>query len=314
MAVTAIDRPKRGRTASKGAPLGLTDLLLFLMALIWAVNFSVLKFGTRLIPPLVYNGVRIPMAAVLQFGIARSMRLAPITSGDAWRLVLLGMIGNGVYQVFFILGLARSRVATTVLVLAAGPAFAAILGRMRGSERLTRHAWFGVALQLTGVGCVVLSTAGSTGGSDSLLGVALVLSSAASWAVFSVYVQPLTQRVAGLHVGAYTMLGGAAISLVAALPLLPAVGWSSLPMTIYGALAYSTVGAMVIAYLFWYRGVSVLGPTRTSMYSNLQPILAMAVAWASLGELPTRWQVLGAALIAGGLLLARTSAHEPEAP
>lgn len=314
MAVTAVDSSTQGPAATRRAPLGVTDLLLFLMALIWAVNFSVLKFGTRLIPPLAYNGVRVPMAAVLQFAIARGMRLPPLARGDAWRLILLGMIGNGVYQVFFILGLARSRVATTVLVLAAGPAFAAILGRLRGSEHLTRHAWSGVALQLAGVGCVVLGTAGSTSGSDSLVGVVLVLLSAASWAVFSVYVQPLTQRVAGLHVGAFTMLGGGIISLLAALPLLPAVEWSSLPVSVYGALAYSTIAAMVIAYLFWYRGVSVLGPTRTSMYSNLQPILAMAVAWASLGELPTRWQVLGAALIAAGLLLARTAAHEPEAP
>lgn len=314
MAVTAVDSSTQGPAATRRAPLGVTDLLLFLMALIWAVNFSVLKFGTRLIPPLAYNGVRVPMAAVLQFAIARGMRLPPLARGDAWRLILLGMIGNGVYQVFFILGLARSRVATTVLVLAAGPAFAAILGRLRGSEHLTRHAWSGVALQLAGVGCVVLGTAGSTSGSDSLVGVVLVLLSAASWAVFSVYVQPLTQRVAGLHVGAFTMLGGGIISLLAALPLLPAVEWSALPVSVYGALAYSTIAAMVIAYLFWYRGVSVLGPTRTSMYSNLQPILAMAVAWASLGELPTRWQVLGAALIAAGLLLARTAAHEPEAP
>jgi drug/metabolite transporter (DMT)-like permease len=72
------------------------------MALIWAVNYSVLKFGTSIIPPLAYNGLRIPMAAVLQFGVARAMRLPPIARQDAIRLVLLGMIGNGIYQIFFI--------------------------------------------------------------------------------------------------------------------------------------------------------------------------------------------------------------------
>jgi drug/metabolite transporter (DMT)-like permease len=44
----------------------------------------------------------------------------------------------------------------------------------------------------------------------------------------------------------------------------------------------------------------------------MQPLMAMAVAWATLGELPTRWQVVGAASIMSGLLLARTAAHEPE--
>lgn len=291
--------------------LGVTDGLLFLMALIWAVNYSVLKFGTRLIPPLAYNGLRIPTAAALQFGVAHAMRLTPVARRDAVRLVLLGMVGNGIYQVFFILGQARSRVATTVLMLASGPALAAILGRLHGTERLRPRSWGGIALQLGGVACVVAGTAGGTGGADSLFGAGLVLASAISWALFSVWVKPLTERVAGLHIGAYTMLGGAAVSLAVATPSFAATPWASVSPGVYAALAYSTVAAMVIAYLFWYHGVKTLGPTHTSMYSNMQPLLAMAVAWVTLGELPTVWQGAGALLIMSGLLLARSAAHVP---
>src|SRR5687767_4502858 len=291
----------------------LTDVMLVAMALIWAVNYSVLKFGTRLIPPLAYNGVRIPAAALLQFGVARAMRLGPIAKEDAIRLIVLGMLGNGIYQVFFILGQARSRVATTVLVLASGPALAAVLGRLRGTEFLTRRSWIGIVLQLLGVSCVVLGTAGGTGGRDSLLGIVLVLSSAISWALFSVMVQPLTTRVPGLHVGAYTMLGGGLVSLVVGIPAIATVEWGNVSTAVWGAMAYSTIGAMVIAYLFWYQGVKTLGPTHTSMYSNMQPFLAMAFAWAALGEIPTRWQIAGAMFILTGLIIARTAAHEPEA-
>lgn len=313
MAITAPEAPAPTRSAGGRRQLGLTDGLLFLMALIWAVNYSVLKFGTRLVHPLAYNGLRIPLAAVLQFGVAGAMRLAPVPRRDAIRLVLLGMVGNGIYQIFFILGQAQSRVATTVLILASGPALAAIIGRLRGSERLRRRSWFGITLQLAGVSSVVMGTAGIANGSDSLVGVALVLASALSWAWFSVLVQPLTERVSGLHVGAYTMLGGAVVSLVVAVPALLATPWSTVSPAVYGALAYSTVGAMVIAYLFWYHGVRTLGPTHTSMYSNLQPLLAMGIAWGMLGELPTSWQLAGAALIMAGLLVARTATHEPEA-
>jgi drug/metabolite transporter (DMT)-like permease len=287
--------------------------MLVAMALIWAVNYSVLKFGTRLIPPLAYNGIRIPAAALLQFGIARAMRLSPIARQDAIRLIVLGMLGNGVYQAFFILGQARSRVATTVLILASGPALAAVLGRLRGSEFLTRRSWIGIVLQLLGVSCVVLGTAGGTGGRDSLLGIALVFASAVSWALFSVMVQPLTTRVPGLQVGAYTMLGGGIVSLLVAIPALATIQWDGVSPAVWGAMAYSTIGAMVIAYLFWYQGVKTLGPTHTSMYSNMQPFLAMAFAWAALGEVPSRWQVTGAVFILSGLVIARTAAHEPEA-
>ena len=69
---------------------------------------------------------------------------------------------------------------------------------------------------------------------------------------------------------------------------------------------YSGIFALVIAYLFWYRGVQVLGPTRTAMYSNLQPVIALGAAWAALGEVPTPWQALGAGTIIAGVVLTRT--------
>jgi drug/metabolite transporter (DMT)-like permease len=289
-----------------------TDAMLVAMALIWAVNYSVLKFGTRLVDPLAYNGVRVPAAALLQFGVARAMRMGPIAREDAIRLIVLGMLGNGIYQVFFILGQARSRVATTVLVLASGPALAAILGRIRGTEYLSSRSWSGIGLQLAGVSCVVLGSVGVTGGRDSLSGTALVFASAVSWALYSVLVQPLTKRVSGVQLGAYTMLGGGVVSFLVAIPTLASVEWSNLSIGVYGAIAYSTVAAMVIAYLFWYHGVKTLGPTHTSMYSNVQPVLAMAVAWIALAESPSRWQLAGASFIMTGLLIARSSAHEPE--
>ncbi|HEX7122646.1 MAG TPA: DMT family transporter [Gemmatimonadaceae bacterium] len=312
MASTAPEAIAPTRTA-RGRQLGLTDGLLFLMALIWAVNYSVLKFGTRLVHPLAYNGFRIPLAAILQFGVARAMRLPPIPRSDAVRLIILGMLGNGVYQIFFILGQARSRVATTVLVLASGPALAAIIGRLHGSERLGARSWTGVAFQLVGVSCVVLGTAGSTAGRDSLLGAALVLASALSWAWFSVLVKPFTERISGLHVGAYTMLGGGIVSLAVAVPSMLDTSWVHVSPAVWLALAYSTIGAMIIAYLFWYHGVKTLGPTHTSMYSNLQPLLAMGIAWPALGERPTPWQLAGTVLVMSGLLVARTASHKAEA-
>lgn len=303
------------RTRSRRrAPLGATDVQLFFMALIWAVNYSVLKYGTRLITPLAYNGVRIPLAAAIQFAVARGLRVRSVSRSDARALFFLGMLGNGVYQVFFILGIARSRVATTVLIQASGPALVAMLGRLRGTERLTGRGWSGVALQLLGVGFVVLGTAGSTAGSDSLLGGLLVLAAAMSWAYYSVLVKPYSERVAGLQMGAYTMLGGGVVTLVLGIPALLLTPWATVPAGVYGAVGYSTVGAMVIAYLFWYHGVRVLGPTRTSMYANLQPALAMAIAWLVLGEGLTRWQVAGAASVTTGLLLGRGGTAEPEAP
>jgi drug/metabolite transporter (DMT)-like permease len=49
----------------------------------------------------------------------------------------------------------------------------------------------------------------------------------------------------------------------------------------------------------------VLGPTRTAMYANLQPAIAILVAWVFLREMPTVWQGIGTVTIMGGLFLTR---------
>ena len=75
----------------------------------------------------------------------------------------------------------------------------------------------------------------------------------------------------------------------------------------WGAIAYSGLLALVVAYLFWYRGVRTLGPTRTATYANLQPVIALLVAWLWLAEVPTAAQLVGVVVILGGVLLTRSA-------
>lgn len=283
-----------------------TDFLLLLMAIIWGINFSVLKYGTQFLAPLAFNGVRIPIAAGAQLAIARAMRLPQVPTRTAVRLVLLGMLGNGVYQVLFILGIVRTRVATAALIIAATPALIAMLGRIRGTEHLSRRNWVGIACQLLGASTVVLGSARGGQGEDSLLGGALILGAAMSWAVYSVLLQGRAVGVHTMQIGGYTALGGAIVMVLVAIPALRATTWTALPVGVWYALLYSSLLAMVVAYLFWYRGLRVLGPTRTAVYSNLQPLIAGVVAYFALHELPTGMQLVGAVLVISGLLLTRS--------
>lgn len=73
----------------------------------------------------------------------------------------------------------------------------------------------------------------------------------------------------------------------------------------YAAVFYSAILAMVFAYMFWYRGLRILGPTRTAVYSNLQPVIAAIVAYFAFREVPTGPQLIGATCVISGLLLTR---------
>src|SRR5437867_9462337 len=93
----------------------LAEAALLLMAVIWGVNFSVIKYGTTLVPPLAYNGVRIMLAAVSLGIIAIVWGGAAPGRSDLLALLALGALGNGIYQVLFIEGLARTRAGEAAL-------------------------------------------------------------------------------------------------------------------------------------------------------------------------------------------------------
>ncbi len=305
-AATESILPGRADAARAGGSVWLTDASLVLVAIIWGVNFSIVKFGTTLIDPLAYNGVRVMLAGLLLLTIAAGSRTRLPSPREIAVLLALGVLGNGVYQWFFIEGVARTRASDAGLVIAASPAFIAIVGRMLGVERVSRRGVMGILLSVGGIAFVVLGTTNATAGDASLRGDLLVLAGSLCWAFYTVLLKPYTEHLSGLHVSAFTMLGGAIPLFLVALPSIAATPWAKVPLDGWLAIVYSGLFALVIAYLFWYRGVRVIGPTRTAMYSNLQPVVAVLMAWWMLGETPTWSQGVGTACILGGLLLTRT--------
>ncbi|HET9453166.1 MAG TPA: DMT family transporter [Gemmatimonadaceae bacterium] len=289
----------------------LAEVAVLVMALIWGVNYSVIKYGMTFVSPMAYNTLRVILAAVVLFAIARAFGGAWPSRRDTLTLLALGVLGNGLYQMLFAEGVSRTRAGEAALVVGASPALIALFGRLKGVERVTTRGVIGISLSIFGVGLVVLGRAasGPSASDGSLLGDLLVLAGSVCWAVYTVYLIPFTTRVSGLYVVALSLLGGSAFLLVIGAPALLAQDWH-LPARAWMALVYSGIGALVIAYLLWYRGVKVLGATRTAMYANLQPIIALMVAWLTLGERPTSWQVVGAATIVGGVILTRVPASE----
>ena len=279
------------------------------MALIWGVNFIVVKIGTQLMLPLAFNGARVAIAAVTLVVVVIVMRERWPARRDVIALLLLGALGNGLYQWFFIEGVARTRAGTAALVLAASPAFMAIIGRALGIEQVTRRRVLGIAASLFGMALVVFGSGapdpGATGDVATLAGNMLVLASCLCWATYTVLLKPYTERIPSIPLSALTMVGGAIPLVAVSVPQIARTSWPALPVSGWAALLYSGILALVVAYFFWYRGVRVLGPTRSAMYGNLQPVVALVVAWLALGERPTLVQVLGAAAIMIGLLLTR---------
>src|SRR6478672_2851889 len=235
-AATESILPGRADTARPGGGVWLTDASLVLVAIIWGVNFSIVKFGTSLIDPLAYNGVRVLLAAVLLLAIALASRGPLPSPREIAVLLALGVLGNGVYQVFFVEGVARTRASDAGLVIAASPAFIAIVGRMFGVERVSRRGVMGIAMSIGGIAFVVLGTTNATTGDATIVGDLLVLTGSLCWAFYTVMLKPYTEHLSGLHVSAFTMLGGAIPLALLASSRIAATHWSQLPAKGWSAI------------------------------------------------------------------------------
>lgn len=289
-----------------------TEALLLIMVVVWGVNFAVLKYGTTQFAPLAYNGIRMTVGALALLAVTFWSREPHPIRADIRRLMMLGVLGHGMYQLFFILGLSRARAGTASLVVASSPAIIAIVGRLLGVERISRRAVMGIACSITGIAFVILGSAATHSEDASVVGDLLILISVVCWSFYTHLMTPMLSRVSGLQITTWTVVGGTIPMLMFAMPDIVHVQWSQVGPLAWGAVFYSGLAAMGVANLFWFRGVRVIGPTRTAMFSNLQPIVAVLVSWPLLGEIPTMWQGVGAAGVLGGLLLTRqSSATEP---
>jgi drug/metabolite transporter (DMT)-like permease len=288
-------------------PAGLTstDALLALMVLIWGVNFIVLKAAMAEVAPLALNAVRFGLAAIAVAGVAL-VRGAPPPRETLGRLAFLGFLGNTVYQLGFIGGLARTLVGNAALLMAAVPVQTAMVSHLIGRERLRGRDVTGLALSTVGIAAIVLGGGRAVGFGATFTGDLMILASTICWTFYTIGLKPLADRYGAITVTAWTMGFGAVPLVLIAIPALLGQAWGGVSARAWGGIAFSAFGALVVAYLIWNRAVRRLGASRTAIYSNFTPVVAMLAAWLLLGERPSAWQGIGAAGIFSGIYLTRT--------
>lgn len=303
------------------------DLGLVTVAAIWGLNFSVMKVVLEELDPLALNALRFPLAAVAM-GV-----FVKITPGslfpereDVMRVVVLGILGHVAYQLCFIFGLDWTLAGNASLLLATTPAWTVVFSRIAGHEALTGAALAGVAATLVGITLVVLGRGeGMSLGSQTLRGDLLMLVASTLWAGYTVAGLGPVSRYGALRMTTWTLWVGTPVLVAMGIPSILATDLAGVSAGAWVGVVYAGLLSLALAYLLWYRGVGILGNTRTAIYSNLVPVMALLTAWLWLGEVPAILQLLGAAIILGGLTVARfaqsvrsggpgSSAIEPKPP
>ena len=280
------------------------DLGLFLTAVIWGLNFSVVKAALREIEPLAFNALRFGCAALAVWVLLRAQgrRLMPFRK-DWIPVVVLGFFGHVAFQICFIYGLDATFTGNAALLLSTSPVWVLMLSFALGRERFSGAILGGVLATLAGM--VILISGGSEEFGGTRLGDVLVLGAAVSWAVYTVFSRRMTKRRGVLEMTAWTLWAGVPFIVVAGIPDLVRTDWSAVSAGAWLGVVYAGVFAIGIAYPLWYRGVRIIGQSRTSVYQNLVPVVALVSAWLWLTETPTPQQLIGAGVILSGVVVAR---------
>ena len=280
------------------------------VCLIWGTTYLAIRISLDTIPPWLMSGLRWTVAGTLLGGfvLARGERLPPL---PAWRgLALLGflllVLGNGgvVWAEQYVPS------GLTAVIVASSPFWMSAVEALRSdSERLTSRVVAGLLVGFAGILLLVWPDlqAGGAGGRAFVAGVISLQIACAGWALGSSYSRRHARDENVLSTTAAQMLAGGA--MMAAIGLARGE-WTALHFSTKTALAFgylSTIGAIggFVSYTYALRHLPV---SFVSLYAYINPIIAVALGVALLGEPFTTRMAIAAALVFGGVAIVRSKA------
>jgi drug/metabolite transporter (DMT)-like permease len=282
----------------------LADLMLLATVTLWGLNFTVTKYViSHGFQPIAYSCLRFGAAAAILGTVAYGReRTFALRRRDLVFLAIAALIGICLNQVTFVYAIKLTTATTVALLFGTLPVAAGLFAFALGIDKLNSRFWIAAALAICGAALVALGSGGGVSGHvwGDLLGLVAML----TWAFYSVAAAPLLRRYSPLRVSSLAFVIGT-------IPLL-AIGSHQLatqdfgfPASIWLLYVFAVLGPLVVANLLWFSAISRVGPSRASVFANLQPFVAAIFSLLLLDESVGRLQIGGGLAIAGAIVLSR---------
>lgn len=269
----------------------------------WAANTIVTKLAATSIEPSEIGFYRWLFAALL---LSPFVLLPTLRNWQAYRphlgkIFVLGSLGMALFQSLAYFAAAYTSATNMGIIQALMPSLALILAVLMLGQLLTLSTLAGTAISFIGVLLVV-----SNGQVLQLLknglnlGDGLMLIAALSYSLYSTLLKRWQLGIPMLQMLYLQML----VAILVQLPLFlwqPKTGLNAenLPLVLFACFF-----ASIAAPLAWMQGVKLLGPSRTSSFFNLTPLVTLIFAALTLGEQVHLYHWLGGGLIVFGVVLA----------
>ncbi len=286
---------------SRGAERDRAQLVAWLAyatcAVVWGSTYLAIAVALDSFTPYGMVAVRFGIAAVLTLGLGRLLGEPLPSARELPHLLWVGTLLLGICNTLVVWSERHVSSGVAAVLCALVPAWFAVLTMK--SEPLGARGWAGTALGLAGVAVLV---APSGGHAISLAGVGAILVSTALWAVGTLHHRNHVRGGGVLTNAGIEMVAAAVIGNVAA-PLFG--GFVTRPPTPRAlvAVGYLAIFGSCLAYTAHSYLAKAWNPVRSGTYAYLNPVIAVVLGAALLGERFTPRMGLGMAVILAGVAL-----------
>jgi len=270
--------------------------ILIKLAYSWAPVDAVTLLALRMI----YS---VPFFAVMAWWASKPAKVQPMRRPDWLALLWLGFIGYYLASLLDFLGLQYITASLERLVLFLYPTMVVLLSVALFKKRVGGRIWVALALSYVGILLVFAHDFRLSADSHGLwLGAALVFVSAFCYALYLVGAGPAITRLGSLRFISWAMLTSAVFVIVQFLLTRPLAALAA-PASIQLLSLVMAVFSTVLPTFLVAEAIKRIGANRTSLIGSLGPVFTIGLGWWILGEAVHWIQLVGAALVLGGVTL-----------
>ncbi len=289
-------------------------IALFFAMMFWGLSFVWTRQLLEVFTPLLIIFFRLILSFFLLYSIAKlSKKLQKIQRKDYLYLFLLSIMQPFLYFIFEGYGIQNTSASLASILISTIPLFTPIGAYFLFKDKLSRMNILGLFISFGGVVIVVIDFGNNF--SFSWFGIVMLFLAVFTGSLYGLGLKRLTQSYNSITITSYQNL----IGLLLFLPLILGLEWDKLlnfPKELTLDLSISLFNlalfASSFAFVLFAYGISKIGPSKASAFSNTIPVFTVIFAFFVLGESISQFKIAGITVVLFGLFLSQLKS-EPSA-
>ncbi|MGZ0042261.1 DMT family transporter [Paenibacillus ottowii] len=274
-------------------------MMIALLVVLWGISWPIYKVALEYTPPLLFAGLRTLLGGLL-LGAILAPRWSRIRWKENWRVYAI----SGIFNVVLFYGLQTvglmyvpSGLFSVLVYLQ--PVLVGIFAWMWLGEAMSKLKVIGLIIGFLGVAAV---SVGGFSGHVAIAGVVIAIITAVSWALGTVYVKKVNQRVDSLWLVAFQCtLGGIVLTGAGSVT----ESWADIVWNVpyMSGLVFGTVLGISLSWLLYFTLVNSGDASKVASYTFLVPVISVFVSSMLLHESITAFLLVGLVLIGFSIYL-----------